>query len=447
MKQAKDERKAYVCSNCGYESLKWFGRCPQCDEWNTAVEVEGVPSGTPSAVHFEMSIAEVGIQPRVRTGMGELDRVLGGGLTPGSVVLLAGGPGMGKSTLLLEYASALAGLGKVYYVSGEESVPQMLSRVKRLGIGRENLFLSSTVAIDSVLASMKNDPIAIVFDSIQTVHTSGMNALTGSIPQMRQCTMKIVEYAKSSNVPVFIIGHVTKEGGIAGPMVLEHMVDSVLYLEGEVSSGRRILRAIKNRFGPTDEIAVYEMRGDGMAEISDPSSVFMDVESEEPGNALSVVVEGSRSLMINVQALTTPNNRSNPVRIARGFETTRLLILSALVSNHLGVSLENRDAYLSVLGGLKITDPGVDLAVIAALFSSAKSLRFAPKTTFIGEVGLDGRIRGVSQMPLRIAETKRMGIKNIITSYQVKERGVKGVRTLKEAMAKALTGDEKHGKG
>ena len=444
MKRVKD-KKIYVCSNCGYRSNKWFGRCPQCGEWNTVVEIEGAPSSAPSIVNFKPSTAVVDIQERLTTPMKEMDRVLGGGLTPGSVVLVAGGPGTGKSTLLLEYASALATLGDVYYVSGEESVPQILSRVKRLGVEHDKLFLSSTVSVDDVLASIKKKPVALVFDSIQTVHTSGMNALTGSIAQMRECTLKLVEYAKTSNASVFMIGHITKGGNIAGPMMLEHMVDTVLYLEGEPRSGRRILRAIKNRFGPIEEIAVYEMRKNGMIEISDPSRIFADMESEESGNAISIVVEGSRPLMVNVQALTTPNHKSSPIRIARGFENARLLMLTALVSNYLGVSFENRDVYINVLGGLRISDPGVDLAVIAALYSSAKNIRFPSKIAFVGEVGLDGRVRTIQQMRMRIAEAKRMGMKRVIASYQSKEDKVTGVRTVREAITKALSGDERNG--
>ncbi len=441
MKQGKD-KKTYICSNCGYRSNKWFGKCPQCEEWNTAVEIEGASFNAPSTTNFKSSTASVDVQERLVTSMKEMDRVLGGGLTPGSVILVAGGPGMGKSTLLLEYASALAKVGDVYYVSGEESVPQILSRVKRLGVENDKLFLSSTVNVDEVLASIKEKPVALIFDSIQTVHTTGMNALTGSISQMRECVVRLVEYAKSSDTSVFIIGHITKGGNIAGPMVLEHMVDTVLYLEGEPRSGRRILRAIKNRFGPTEEIAVYEMKKNGMVEISDPSRIFADMESEEAGNAISIVVEGTRSLMINIQALTTSNRKSTPIRIARGFENTRLLMLTALVSNYLGVSFENRDVYLNVLGGLKISDPGVDLAVIAALYSSAKHIAFPSKTVFVGEVGLDGKVRSVQQMQMRITEAKRLGVRRVITSHQFEGDGVAKAKTVKDAIAKALSGDE-----
>ncbi|WP_036221698.1 DNA repair protein RadA [Mesoaciditoga lauensis] len=440
MKREKD--KIYVCSNCGYTSAKWFGRCPQCGEWNTAVEVEGAMKKAPSTVEFESSKSSIAVIERLKTNMHEMDRVLGGGLTPGSVVLVAGGPGIGKSTLLLQYASALAEKGSVYYISGEESVSQILTRVKRLKADKGTLFLSSSVEVDSVFSSIKKKPIAMVFDSIQTLHTSGMNALTGSVSQMRECTVKLVEYAKSTNTPIFIIGHITKIGNIAGPMVLEHMVDTVLYLEGEPRSGRRILRSIKNRFGPTDEIAVYEMNSNGMAEIPDPSRIFADMDSEEPGNALSVVVEGSRSLLVNVQTLATFNRRSSPIRIARGIENSRLLMLSALTSNYLGVHLENNDLYLNILGGLKVTDPAVDLAVVAALYSSSKKMHFPIKTVFVGEVGLDGRIRPVPQMKMRVSEAKRMGIKRIITSYYSKEKDTIGVKTVREAITKALAGDE-----
>ncbi len=440
MKREKD--KVYVCSNCGYTSAKWFGRCPQCGEWNTAVEVEGAVKNAPSSIEFASSKESVVKTERIKTKMREMDRVLGGGLTKGSAILLAGGPGIGKSTLLLQYASELAENGNVYYVSGEESISQVLSRVKRLGVEKDNLFLSSSVEVDGILSSIKGKTVAVIFDSIQTLHISGMNALTGSLPQMRECTAKLVEYAKKTDTSVFMIGHITKIGNIAGPMVLEHMVDTVLYLEGEVRSGRRILRTTKNRFGPTDEIAVYEMSSRGMIEIPDPSKIFADMDSEEPGNALSVVVEGSRSLLVNVQSLTTFNRRSNSIRIARGIENSRLFMLSALTSNYLGVHLENNDLYLNILGGLKITDPAIDLAVIAALYSSAKKMSFPVKTVFIGEVGLDGRVRPVQQMKMRISEARRMGIKKIISSYLSKEKGIIGVRTIKEAIAKALMEDE-----
>ncbi len=440
MKREKD--KVYVCSNCGYTSAKWFGRCPQCGEWNTAVEVEGAVKNAPSSIEFASSKESVVKTERIKTKMREMDRVLGGGLTKGSAILLAGGPGIGKSTLLLQYASELAENGNVYYVSGEESISQVLSRVKRLGVEKDNLFLSSSVEVDGILSSIKGKTVAVIFDSIQTLHISGMNALTGSLSQMRECTAKLVEYAKKTDTSVFMIGHITKIGNIAGPMVLEHMVDTVLYLEGEVRSGRRILRTTKNRFGPTDEIAVYEMSSRGMIEIPDPSKIFADMDSEEPGNALSVVVEGSRSLLVNVQSLTTFNRRSNSIRIARGIENSRLFMLSALTSNYLGVHLENNDLYLNILGGLKITDPAIDLAVIAALYSSAKKMSFPVKTVFIGEVGLDGRVRPVQQMKMRISEARRMGIKKIISSYLSKEKGIIGVRTIKEAIAKALMEDE-----
>ncbi len=441
MKREKD-KLLYVCSNCGYESVKWFGKCPQCGEWNSAVEVEKRPTAKIN-VEFRSSISDVSPLKRLKTDMKETDRVLGGGLTPGSVTLVAGGPGIGKSTLLLEYASALASNGEVYYVSGEESVPQVLLRVKRLGVEKPSLLLSSSVEIDNVLASIKGKPVAIFFDSIQTLHTVGMNALAGSVSQMRECTVKLVEHAKKTGTAVFIIGHVTKVGNIAGPMILEHMVDTVLYMQGEPRSDRRILRAIKNRFGPTDEIAVYEMREDGMKEISDPSKIFADTDSEEPGNAISIVVEGSRSLLVNVQALVTPNRRSSPVRIARGLENSRLYMLGALASNYLGVRLESSDLYLSILGGLKITDPAVDLAIVAALYSSAKRMKFPSKMAFVAEVGLDGRLRPVQRMKARVAEARRMGIRHVIASALTEEKGVVRAKNIQDAVKKALViGDE-----
>ncbi len=437
MKREKD-RTLYVCSNCGYESVKWFGKCPQCGEWNSAIEVEKRASSAAEKVEFHPSVNEVLPLNRLKTTMHEMDRVLGGGLTPGSAVLVAGGPGIGKSTLLLEYASALADKGTVYYVSGEESVPQVLLRVKRLGVEKPTLLLSSSVEVEGILASLKRNPVAVFFDSIQTLHVAGMSALAGSVSQMRECTMRLVEYAKKSGTAVFTVGHITKIGSIAGPMVLEHMVDTVLYLQGDPRSGRRILRAIKNRFGPTDEIAVYEMQENGMQEISDPSKIFADTEYEAPGNALSVVVEGSRSLLVNVQALVTSNHRSNPARVARGFENSRLYMLGALTSNYLGARLESSDLYLSVLGGLKISDPAVDLAIVAALYSSAKKMKIPSTIAFVAEVGLDGRLRPVPRMKTRVVEAKRMGVKHVITSVLTNGNGVVKAKNVQEALKKAL---------
>ncbi|MGC8545413.1 MAG: magnesium chelatase domain-containing protein, partial [Athalassotoga sp.] len=359
-----------------------------------------------------------------------------------SVILISGGPGIGKSTLAIEYASALTTYGNVYYVSGEESVPQTLLRVKRLGVENNRLFLSSEVNVDDVLSSVssKGKPVAIVFDSIQTLYTSGMSALAGSVPQMRECTMKLIDYAKANDVAIFMIGHVTKEGNIAGPMVLEHMVDGVLYLEGEPRSGRRILRSVKNRFGPTDEIAVYDMETNGMIEIPDPSKIFADVDSEDPGSALSVIVEGSRPLMVNVQVLATPSYRNGSIRITRGFENTKLMIMAAIVSSHLGISLENKDIYLNILGGLRTNDTGIDLAVAVAIFSAVRKLRFPPKIAFIGEIGLDGKVRNVPQMQMRISEAKRMGIARVIVSNGYRSDETEGVKTLKEAILKSFGG-------
>ncbi|MGC8612063.1 MAG: DNA repair protein RadA [Athalassotoga sp.] len=431
----------YVCSECGYKSSKWFGKCPNCGAWDSAVRVEeGVQKGTPSLINFESSTSDISIPKRMTTRMKETDRTLGGGVVPGSVILISGGPGIGKSTLAMEYASALTDYGNVYYVSGEESISQILMRVKRLGVENTRLFLSSDVNVDAVLSSIKDKPVAMVFDSIQTLYTSGMSALAGSVPQMRECTMKLIDYAKSNDTAIFIIGHITKSGSIAGPMILEHMVDGVLYLEGEPRSGRRILRSMKNRFGPTDEIAVYDMEENGMIEIPDPSRIFADIDTEDPGSTLSVIVEGSRPLMVNVQALTSVNYKNSAIRITRGFENTRLMIISAIVSSHLGVSLDNRDIYLNILGGLKTSDTAIDLAVAMAIFSSVKKLKFSPKVAFIGELGLDGRVRNVPQMQLRISEAKRMGIENIIVSNDSKYGG-NGVKTLKEAILKSFGGN------
>ncbi len=440
----RDKNKTvYVCSECGYKSTKWFGRCPGCGAWDSAVKIEeGVQTGTPSLIEFKPSTSDISIPQRMTTTMRETDRVLGGGVVSGSVILISGGPGIGKSTLAIEYASALTSYGNVYYVSGEESIPQTLLRVKRLGVENDRLFLSSEVNVDDVLSyvSSKGKPVAMIFDSIQTLYTSGMSALAGSVPQMRECTMKLIDYAKANDVAIFMIGHITKEGNIAGPMVLEHMVDGVLYLEGESRSGRRILRSIKNRFGPTDEIAVYDMETNGMIEIPDPSKIFADVDSEDPGSALSVIVEGSRPLMVNVQVLATPSYRNGSIRITRGFENTKLMIIAAIVSSHLGISLENKDIYLNILGGLRTTDTGIDLAVAVAVFSAVRKLKFPSKIAFIGEIGLDGKVRSVPQMQMRISEAKRMGIEHVIVSNSYRSYEIEGVKTLKEAILKSFGG-------
>lgn len=415
----------YVCQNCGYESVKWFGNCPQCGSWGSFVEK--APPLTLNRLNSEGSLAfslsEVleADEERISVGIGEFDRVLGGGLVRGSVCLLGGEPGIGKSTLLLQVAGSLSRNGKeVFYVSAEESVRQVALRAKRLGIGPENIRIISESDIDRVLeiaTSMSVD--LLVVDSIQTVRASSIEAIPGSLSQVRECAQRIFSFAKDRGVPAFIVGHVTKEGIIAGPKLLEHLVDVVLYFEGDKRTQYRTLRAVKNRYGSTMELGIFEMTSKGLEEVKDPSRLFLSGLEGVPGAALGVVMEGERPLIVEVQALVTPTFFPYPKRVAQGFDFNRFQLLMAILEKRVGLSLSKYDVYLNIVGGLKSNDPALDLPLCCAVFSSYRDFAIPKGGVFIGEVGLLGEIRPVSFLSRRLGEAHRQGFS---TAYIPKVR-------------------------
>lgn len=418
----------FVCSSCGYESGKWLGRCPDCSAWNTFIEIQVSPSSqnkskpiidlatSASPVHIG-KIKSSGIS-RISSGFMEMDRVLGGGLVAGSAILLSGDPGVGKSTLLLEIArNVSSGKKRVLYVSGEESEGQIKIRAERTGVSNKNdLLVFSNGDIDQVIKAAENaKPELLVIDSIQTMSSSEFPGFAGSLPQLRHATSQIVSYAKKNSVPTFIIGHVTKEGEVAGPMLLSHMVDCVLYLEGEKLTGTKILRSFKNRFGDTSEVGIFTMEESGLVEITNTSSYFRnDEKNKVAGSCLAVVMEGSRPLIVEIQALVVPSNLSFPRRVSNGISEKRIELLIAVIQKHLKVPLDRMDVFINVVGGLKITETAADLAVCMAVLSSYrnKALR---STVAMAEVGLLGEIKNVTNEKARINEAKKLGIVNIIT--------------------------------
>ncbi|SHG92252.1 DNA repair protein RadA/Sms [Thermosyntropha lipolytica DSM 11003] len=411
----------FVCGECGYESGKWLGRCPACNSWNTLQEeridnkprITGELKGRAVALsHIENERVE-----RFSTGIGELDRVLGGGIVPGSLILLGGDPGIGKSTLLLQVADHIAGKGeKVLYLSGEESFKQIRLRSLRLGINNENIYLLNEQNIDFLGDFVqKIKPRLVIIDSIQTVYSGNLSSIPGSVSQLKECTARITELAKASDISVFLVGHVTKEGAIAGPKILEHMVDVVVYFEGEKNFAFRLLRGIKNRFGATDELGILEMTGQGLLEVKDPSQYFLDTEAKNvSGTAVAVSFEGSRPFLIEMQALVASSLPPYVRRMAFGIEQNRLALLIAVLEKRRGILLTNCDVYLKVTGGLFLKDPAVDLAVIGAVFSSYKDKPLPSDMVFIGEVGLSGKIRQVPFIDARLKEAEKMGYKKAV---------------------------------
>ncbi|HZK43006.1 MAG TPA: DNA repair protein RadA [Syntrophomonadaceae bacterium] len=411
----------YICNECAYESYKWLGRCPSCGAWNTLLEekVEKVVRRK-SANKIEFtplnSITNEEVY-RFSTGIGELDRVLGGGIVPGSLVLLGGDPGIGKSTILLQVSNNLASQNqKVLYISGEESLKQIRLRSIRLGINSENIFLSNEQNIDVLREYVEEiDPQLIVIDSIQTVYTENLNSIPGSVSQLRESTAKIMEIAKKMEKAVFLIGHVTKEGAIAGPKVLEHMVDVVVYFEGEKNFTFRLLRGIKNRFGSTDEIGLMEMTALGLVEILDPSYLFLSSrESEVSGVAIGASFEGSRPLLIEVQSLVTLSGPGYARRMASGIDQNRLSLIIAVLEKRKGYQFSTYDVYLKITGGVFLKDPSMDLAIAAAIVSSYSDISLPGDTLFIGEIGLSGQIRSIPNLAIRIKEAERLGFKKVM---------------------------------
>ncbi|MCO5215013.1 MAG: DNA repair protein RadA [Thermomicrobiales bacterium] len=422
------KRTTWICQQCGASSPAFLGRCPGCGEWNTMVETLGVRAeSTGKGNRVRLIDAESRLTPlsqiapqgesRIPLGISEFNRVLGGGLVPGALVLIGGDPGIGKSTLILQAAGQLANDGAhVIYVSGEESVQQIKLRADRLGVDSANVLLMAETDLDTILGVADDvRPSLLVVDSIQTVMIDELDSTAGSVSQVRESTGRIMQWAKSSGVPVFIIGHVTKEGAIAGPRVLEHMVDAVLYLEGDRFHQYRIMRAVKNRFGSTDEVGVFEMAGSGLREVRNPSEAFLEERaSRAPGSTVAVTMEGSRPILVEVQALATPTNYSMPRRSANGLDNSRLQLLVAVLQKRVGLGLGTQDVYANVVGGLRIQEPASDLAVAVSIASSLRDIPVDPGIVCIGEIGLSGELRTVSQLERRIQEASRLGFRKAL---------------------------------
>lgn len=410
----------YICSNCGYESLTWLGKCPHCEEWNTLSEefIEAKKNTKKQKVKDEniVQLSEVDSKEdiRITTGITEFDRVLGGGLIVGSVVLIGGDPGIGKSTLVMQAASSTN--AKILYVTGEESVKQINLRAKRLKVNEENIFILSETDVDIITSAIdKLKPDVVIIDSIQTMQKPEYDNAPGTVTQIRECTNFLMHLAKTLNFSLLLIGHVTKEGFLAGPKVLEHIVDTVLQFEGEKNYSYRILRAQKNRFGNTNEIGIFEMHEDGLTEVKNPSQIFLGERNEDvTGAVVTASIEGSRPVLLEVQALVTPTNFGNPQRVTTGFDYRRLSILLAVLEKRAGMRLSSHNVFLNIAGGLKIDEPAIDLAVCAAVASSLKNQSAKSNFIVLGEVGLGGEIRSVGHIEKRIQEAEKLGFDTVI---------------------------------
>jgi DNA repair protein RadA/Sms len=415
-------KTVFVCQNCGRESPKWLGRCPECQQWDTFVEKRLAPSTShylPAVENPARELAQLTAieTPRLVTPFLEFNRVLGGGLVPGSLVLISGDPGIGKSTLLLQVSASLARQGdKILYVSGEESLQQTKLRAERFGIKGERLYLLSENNLEAILHQLEEiSPNLAIIDSIQSVYSDEVSGAPGSVSQIREGTLRLMHWAKNNNVPLLITGHVTKEGTIAGPKILEHIVDVVLYLEGETFNAYRLLRGVKNRFGSTNEVGVFEMSGAGMMEIANPSEIFLPQRFlGRIGSAITAILEGTRPLLVEIQSLTTPTAFGLPRRTANGIDFNRLLLIVAVLTKRVGLRLGNQDIIVNVAGGLKIAEPAADLAVALAIASSLSDRETAPDLITIGEIGLSGEIRAVPQLERRITEASREGFTQCI---------------------------------
>ena len=423
----------YYCSSCGNETPKWQGRCPACGEWNTMQEhVERpMPTGRAKAAPVGISktprtldAVDTDEEIRFSTGMGELDRVLGGGAVEGSLVLVGGAPGIGKSTLLLQICNVLCGDRKVLYVSGEESEKQLKLRAQRLGVMPQNLYVLSETRLSDILVAVEElQPDILIADSIQTLYNEENESAPGSVSQVKDCTMSMMQLSKAQGITVFVVGHINKDGAIAGPKVLEHMVDCVLYFEGDSNSAYRLLRAAKNRFGSTNEIGVFEMADVGLVEVPNPSKMLLDGRPEgAPGTCVACVMEGTRPVLAEVQALVTRTNFNVPKRTSDGFDYNRASLLLAVAEKRAGMKLNVLDAYINVIGGLHLDEPGTDLAVLLAVASSYRDTPVPNDLVAIGEIGLTGEIRAVSHMNVRLAEVARLGFKQCVVPKKTSEK-------------------------
>ncbi len=422
-----DRKNFFICSQCGYQSRKWLGRCPDCGEWDTLAEQQEPATTTGTgrrAEVYSLATAPATDHARLVTGIGEMDRVLGGGIVPGAVVLIGGDPGIGKSTLILQLLSALAGGGRrVLYVTGEESIQQVRMRAARLQVADEAIYLAAENCVESILGlAGEVGPGLLAVDSIQTLYSREVGSAPGSVTQVRESTARLLTLAKSTDLPVLLIGHVTKDGAIAGPRVLEHMVDAVLYFEGDRGQVFRILRTVKNRFGSTNEIGVFEMKESGLAEVANPSALFLAERPKGvPGSVVLPSMEGTRPILVEVQALVSPSSPGSARRTAIGADPQRLALLTAVLEKKIGVTLFDQDIFLNIAGGIRVDEPALDLGVVVALLSSLFEKAVDPATVVCGEVGLAGEIRAVGQMDQRLREAGRLGF----TTFLMPESGAR----------------------
>ena len=450
---AKGKKSIFFCQNCGHEEAKWLGQCPACKEWNTFVEERidsGITKGTTVAAR---AVHEAKVVPltevtadddtRSETGIKELDRVLGGGIVPGSLVLVGGDPGIGKSTLLLQVCQRMAQMKKILYISGEESQAQIKLRANRMGNFTSGLLLLCETNLGIIRSVIEKErPELVIIDSIQTMYSEDVTSAPGSVSQVRESTTVFMQLAKGLCIPIFIVGHVTKEGTVAGPRVLEHMVDTVLYFEGDRHASYRILRAVKNRFGSTNEIGVFEMRQSGLVEVENPSEYMLSGKPENAsGSVVACSMEGTRPILLEIQALVCRTNFGMPRRTAAGTDYNRVNLLMAVLEKRLGMSLGNCDAYVNIAGGIKMNEPAIDLGIVMALVSSYRNRPIDEKTIVFGEVGLSGEVRAVNMPEQRVAEAKKLGFETCIlpevSLKMVKEiQGIRlvGVKTVNEAV-------------
>ncbi len=452
--RTEKKKTQFICQKCGHQSSKWMGKCPNCNEWNTLVEEEIVTgpgfkntfAGIGGEGEVPQPIGEVVLSEtsRIKTGIGEFDRVLGGGVVSGSAILVGGDPGIGKSTLLLQALNEIASADhKVLYVSGEESVRQTKMRAERLSTLSQKLFVLAENSLEKIIKEVKTlKPRMIVIDSIQTIYTLELQSAPGSIGQVRESSARLVMLAKSNDIATFIIGHVTKEGAIAGPRVLEHMVDTVLYFEGDRGHPYRVLRAVKNRFGSSNEIGVFEMKDFGLSEVVNPSEIFLTQRSiDVSGSVVVPCMEGTRPILVEIQALVSPTNLAIPRRTSIGVDHNRVSLLAAVLERQLDTHLYNKDIFLNVAGGVKVEEPAVDLGIVVAMASSVVNEAVDTKTVFFGEVGLTGEVRGVSQIEVRLKEASKLGFKSCVLPEVNKERihgnvdiELYGVSSIKEVL-------------
>ncbi len=448
---AKAKKSVYFCQNCGHEETKWLGQCPACREWNTFVEEKVTPVSAKTVKErretrvVTLSGIKTDEDDRMLTGIEELDRVLGGGIVKGSLVLVGGDPGIGKSTLLLQVCQRLSSAGrKLLYISGEESLKQIKLRANRMGEFTENLYLLCETSLDVIRGIIEQQkPDMVVIDSIQTMYNEEVASAPGSVSQVRESTNIFMQLAKGLNISIFIVGHVTKEGTVAGPRVLEHMVDTVLYFEGDRHASYRILRGVKNRFGSTNEIGVFEMRKEGLVEVKNPSEFMLSGKPEHAsGSVVACAMEGTRPMLMEIQALVCKSNFGMPRRTAAGLDYNRVNLLMAVLEKRLGLPLSNYDAYVNIAGGIRLNEPAADLGIVMAIASSYKNRPIADDVIVFGEVGLSGEVRAVTMPEQRVAEAKKLGFKTcVIPAVSVKSVGevdgvtVIGVKSVGEAVS------------